>query len=286
MTVNTDPRYQALARGAAAKLGGGANLTRAILAQWQCELGAGDAYPPRRNNPGNLARGFATGLGYPFSIETPNPQPGNPIVTFRSPEAGAGAYAAGLANFARYAAARTAAHRDDGAGFLRAVTAAGWGTSASCALSVYGGTPSSSGPTAVLASAGNIGACVANVTAAIGHPVTAGTTLSAADWTAIVPKLYNGLSGDPARSIVDKYAGHTVQWWCDNGGSVGLDPLGAIGGAGDALAGIPDALAALPAAAGQVAGTLLLNGAILGVIVGLGFLGLRAIVLAPTKVGQ
>jgi len=113
-------------------------MVDAVVSQWQCELGADD-YPPRRNNPGNVAKGWADGVGIPYTVETPNPQPGNPIVTFGSPTDGARAYGRGIALFDRYAATLAHARVGDGAGFLQAITAAGYGTSYSCAIGVYRG---------------------------------------------------------------------------------------------------------------------------------------------------
>jgi len=40
--ITTDPSYRALAAGAAARLGGGPDVTRAILGQWACELAGSD----------------------------------------------------------------------------------------------------------------------------------------------------------------------------------------------------------------------------------------------------
>ncbi|MGH2512944.1 MAG: hypothetical protein ACRDGQ_09675 [Candidatus Limnocylindrales bacterium] len=138
MILTKNPAYQALAASAAAELGNSSPaIVRAILAQWQCEIGNA-SYPPPRNNPGNMARGAAQGIGAPFTVAPgPNPQPGNPIVTFPSAAAGAHAYAAGIRAYARYALARSAIARGDGQGFLVAVTNAGYGTNQSCCLRVY-----------------------------------------------------------------------------------------------------------------------------------------------------
>lgn len=139
MSLSSNPSYQALAALAASALGNPAPaIVKAILAQWQCELG-NVAYPPTRNNPGNIARGFAEGVGIPFTVHFPNPQPGNPIVTYATPADGARAYAGGIRKFKRYAVARAAVARGDGRGFILGLTAAGWGTNAACALRVYGG---------------------------------------------------------------------------------------------------------------------------------------------------
>ncbi len=162
MTVLTDPGYGALASTAAAALGGSSpDVVRAILSQWQCELGAGAPYPPPRNNPGNIARGLASELGLPYTVAPgPNPQPGNPIVTYPSASVGAQAYAAAIATHSRYAGALRAARAGDGLAFVRAIGSSGWGTGLSCMLSVYRGSGAvgsgSSGSSASSASSGGI----------------------------------------------------------------------------------------------------------------------------------
>lgn len=137
MSISTDARWARLAAAAASSMGASSPaITRAILAQWQCEHR--NTWPPARNNPGNLARGFAAGVGIPYTVTFPNnPQPSNPIVTYATPEAGAAAYARGIATFARYRDTLAAARRGDGAAYLRAITTAGYGTRYACAISVY-----------------------------------------------------------------------------------------------------------------------------------------------------
>lgn len=56
---------------------------------------------------------------------------------FRSPSEGATAYAELLRRGKRWAPARAAIARGDGAGFLKAVTSAGYGTRYSCAISAF-----------------------------------------------------------------------------------------------------------------------------------------------------
>ncbi len=173
MSVLTDASYGALARTAAAALGAGSpDIARAILAQWQCELGAGAPYPPPRNNPGNIARGLARDLGIPVTVAPgPNPQPGNPIVTYPTAAIGAQAYATVIARKSRYRSALAAARAGDGQAFVRAIGSSGWGTGTSCMLSVYRGhgAPSSGGGSgAVLASA----RAPANLAELLGHDGT------------------------------------------------------------------------------------------------------------------
>lgn len=138
MSLYNDPRYIALAAEAALVLGTkDRDIIAAILAQWTCEKGNSDEYPPVRNNPGNLARGAAQGLGFSFTIQYPNPQPGNPIVTFWSPAGGAGAYARLIASGSRYAGVRKAVKAGDGHAFIVAMGKSGYGTGTACMLSAY-----------------------------------------------------------------------------------------------------------------------------------------------------
>ena len=136
-----DPRVWPYARLAAAIVNGGRaaapSVVAGVVAQWTCESGHG--WPPARNNPANLARGFVAGLGVPYTVGEPNPQPGNPIVTFATIAAGASAYARGLVAIPRYAPAIARARAGDGKGFADAVCRAGFGTSQACVDSVYAG---------------------------------------------------------------------------------------------------------------------------------------------------
>lgn len=151
MALIDNSQYQALARRAALGLGTTSpSIQNAILSLWQCELGANSPYPPARNNPGNLSAGFAKDTGIPYEVAPgANPQPGNPIVTFATPEAGADAFARGLATFSRYAPARLAIKAGDGRAFLAAIAAGLYGTNLSCMLSVYpGNAPAGAGVSA------------------------------------------------------------------------------------------------------------------------------------------
>lgn len=122
------------------------SVVRAILAQWVAENGW--TWPPPRNNPGNLARGWAANFAFPFYWTTPNPQPGNPIVNFRSVGHGAEAYAQGLRTFGRYAQAVQAARAGRGLDFAVGVTRAGYGTRESTVRTVYAALGGSSEPAA------------------------------------------------------------------------------------------------------------------------------------------
>ena len=138
MTLWSDPKYKALAKLAAQQMGStDGDIIAAILAQWTCEKGNADAYPPSRNNPGNLARGAAQGLGYPFHIDYPNPQPSNPIVTFDTPQNGSRAYGKLIATGSRYRGVMLAVHKGDGYAYIKAMGASGYGTSTACMLSAY-----------------------------------------------------------------------------------------------------------------------------------------------------
>ncbi len=138
MSLWNDPKYRALAAVAAGIMGSkDGDIIAAILAQWTCEKGNADAYPPSRNNPGNLARGAASGLGYPFHVDYPNPQPGNPIVTFATPGDGARAYGKLIHVGSRYAGVRAAVAAGNGHAYIVAMGKSGYGTSTGCMLSAY-----------------------------------------------------------------------------------------------------------------------------------------------------
>jgi hypothetical protein len=152
--------WAALARSAASRLGTSSPaIVTAILAQWQCEQKG--TWPPTRNNPGNVARGWASALSYPYTVEQPNPQPSNPIVTYPSASIGAQAYADGLARFSRYSGVRAAVAAGNGPGFLTAISKAGYGTVLACMLASYpqllaskaAGAQPSGNPTGTLTSA-------------------------------------------------------------------------------------------------------------------------------------
>jgi hypothetical protein len=139
VSVSTDPRYRPLASTAIAAMGAQASssMVAAIVSQWQCEQPT-NAWPPRRNNPGNVARGWAAAVGIPYTVEFPNPQPSNPIVTYASAADGARAYGIGIRSFSRYSSALAYARGGDGARYLRALlVGTGYGTSYTCAASVF-----------------------------------------------------------------------------------------------------------------------------------------------------
>ena len=132
------PGAWAFARAAADRIVGGKaddSVVRGVLAQWIAENGWG--WPPARRNPGNLSRGWAASFNYPFTVQTPNPQPSNPIVTFATLSGGAYCYADGIRAFPRYNRAQAKAVAGDGLGFAVALCDAGYGTNASTVRSVY-----------------------------------------------------------------------------------------------------------------------------------------------------
>lgn len=137
MTTMPQSAWDLAGRAADRIVGGRAHpsVAQAVLAQWIAEHGV--QWPFSRNNPGNLARGWARSFPFPFTISTPNPQPGNPIVTFASLAAGADCYAQGLVAFPRYNAAVAAARAGDGLLFAVRVCQAGFGTRESTVRSVY-----------------------------------------------------------------------------------------------------------------------------------------------------
>lgn len=111
------------------------SVVKAVLAQWVAENGY--RWPPPRHNPGNVARGWASATGVPYVVTYPNPQPGNPIVTFATDGRGADSYALGLVMFPRYNSAVTAARAGNGLLFAVRVCEAGYGTRESTVRSVY-----------------------------------------------------------------------------------------------------------------------------------------------------
>ena len=111
------------------------SVARGVLAQWVAEQGQVTAWS--RHNPGNVAERWAHALGFPYTVHTPNPQPGNPIVTFATDGLGGDCYARGLATFDRYSSAVAAARAGDGLLFAVRVCQAGYGTRESAVRSIY-----------------------------------------------------------------------------------------------------------------------------------------------------
>lgn len=120
------------------------SVARAVLAQWIAEHG--EEWPFSRNNPGNVAQRWARSVGATFSVDWPNPQPGNPIVTFASQAAGADAYAAGLVAFDRYNQAILFARAGRGLDFAVENARAGYGTRESAIRTVYAALAAPGGP--------------------------------------------------------------------------------------------------------------------------------------------
>ena len=191
--LRDNPRYVSLARRAAGRMGTSAEpIVRAILAQWQCEIG-NMGYPPTRNNPGNLAAGAARSIGASYTVPDAghNPQPGNPIVTFPSPEAGADAYGKLLATLGRYGGVRAAVQARNGAAFLQAIHSSGYGGNLSCELGVYG----SAGVTGTFGGGG-----IPAPPGPVGIPIVApGTADYSAKFLALLGRL--GISTDPTHVI-------------------------------------------------------------------------------------
>jgi hypothetical protein len=221
-----------------------------------------------------VARGFVRSLGLPYTVETPNPQPGNPIVTFSSAALGAQAYAAGIRSFSRYAATRAAAARGDGLGYLKAITAAGWGTSYSCASSAY-------------RSAGGVGAGPANVG-------SGSTTVSTSDqvyykllkqkFGAYIGRTYgaiiNGGPYAPWDAIPETFRSFMAKLGRSEADVFTDADLQAIAGAYEAVPGnqpldIPGAIARFPGELAAAAAPLMVNVGILGLAAVLVYSGLR-----------
>jgi hypothetical protein len=272
VSVSTDPRYRPLASTAIAAMGAQASssMVAAIVSQWQCEQPA-NAWPPRRNNPGNLARGWAAAVGIPFTVEFPNPQPSNPIVTYASAGDGARAYGTGIRSFSRYSSALAYARGGDGARFLRALlVGTGYGTSYSCAASVFArlggqaaggdvipasttgsGTLASYSPDHILTQADlDLLYKSAKDSYAQGNPL--------AEWQwDNMPEL-----GPALRSKLQAYLGKPISSLPKEIGLGALNPLDAIGQVAGAIAGIPAAIGNVLAHLGELAiiGGLLLMG--------------------------
>jgi hypothetical protein len=137
MVTTVDPRHWSDARTAADRIAGGSaspDVIRAVLAQWICE--SGWDYPPKWNNPGNLAEEWAKPVGYPYTIGQPVIQPTNPIVRFADIPTGVAAYADGYLKIARYRDALARAQAGDGYGFVIEALKQGYGTTRDCFDSV------------------------------------------------------------------------------------------------------------------------------------------------------
>jgi hypothetical protein len=135
--TTVDPRHWSDARTAADKIAGGSaspDVIRAVLAQWICE--SGWTYPPKWNNPGNLAEGWAKAVGFPYTIGQPIIQPSDPIVRFADVPTGVAAYSKGFLTISRYRTALARAQAGDGYGFVKEALAEGYGTALSCFDSV------------------------------------------------------------------------------------------------------------------------------------------------------
>jgi hypothetical protein len=129
--------WQAAHTAAREWVAGGADpsVARAVLSQWIAENGW--HWPPARNNPGNIAKGAAVDLPGTWHAVFPNPQPGNPIVTYATLEMGLEAYAAALRTFQRYANALPLVRAGRGLDAMVQVCADGWGTNSATVRSVY-----------------------------------------------------------------------------------------------------------------------------------------------------
>ncbi len=266
MALQSIGNWAALARSAASRLGTSSPaIVTAILAQWQCEQKG--TWPPTRNNPGNVARGWASALSYPYTVEQPNPQPSNPIVTYPSPSIGAQAYADGLRLFSRYSGVRAAVAAGNGPGFLTAISRAGYGTGLACMLASYpqllASNAAGAGPTGTLTSAPAPDPPIVAEVANYLHkkPTDPFTQADADALFALMQKVggpLGGVFGIPGPSnifhgLFDQYVGRTVRE-----AAIGLqDTLGAAFGAGQSAAesgaaAAAAALAAIPAAIGNI----------------------------------
>lgn len=146
--VFNDPRYQALAARVAGGLGGGASTARGVLSQFACEKA--DGWPPQDNNPGNIHVNAAASYG--ITGLRHGRGDGGAVAELDSPEQGADLMVRFLiagGQSGRYRKALAAARANDGAGYIKEVTAAGWGTGYSCVASYYNSSRSSGSGSAV-----------------------------------------------------------------------------------------------------------------------------------------
>jgi hypothetical protein len=290
--VFADPRYATLAARAAAELGGGADLARAILAQFACEKANG--WPPQDNNPGNVhvaamasigVTGLASGVG-----------DSGACAAFSTPEAGTDAMVALLTRASRYTAAVAAARHNDGAGYLRGVTSAGWGTSYSCAAGYYGAgvaaaatstpgvapgtTPPSSSPPPSSGATPGASAAPVTLTAdqwnAIIAGLTPGTRYISATNAAQIVALAKAQGLDLSGLDMTQFYGKSVSTLRDYLAAKGSIPAAVLVPGLD----IGAAIAGLPAALGGALGSLLVNGAVLVVVLLLAYKGVQGLVEA------
>jgi hypothetical protein len=292
--VFADPRYAALASRAAAELGGGADLARAILAQFACEKANG--WPPQDNNPGHVhvaamasigVTGLASGLG-----------DSGACARFATPEAGTDAMVALLTRASRYAAAVTAARHNDGGGYLRGVTSAGWGTGYSCAAGYYGagvaaaatstpgvlpGTtpPSSPPPPSLGATSPPALNATQQTLAKLGIPTDPAHLLTDADIWKITMQALGQDPNSPINASNQIYQGYLANLRGKTVGQMAADySSGTTYGAPDLFSGVAAAIAGLPAAIGAALGPLLIGGGILVVILLLAYKGVQGLVEA------
>lgn len=189
------------------------DVARGILAQWVAEHGY--QWPFSRANPGNLARSWARAFPFPYSVHFPNPQPGNPIVTFVHQADGADCYVAGLRAFDRYALAVRLARVGDGLGFAVQVCRDGYGTRESTVRTVYASLTRPAGPGPAPAPGGSnvairyaqVGSTRTRLRLPKGSPIYAtpgGPRVTAMSSSADVPHvgLAGSVNGHPWRAIV------------------------------------------------------------------------------------
>jgi hypothetical protein len=237
VAVGTDPRYRTLATLAAGEIGAPAthDVLVAITAQWQCEQPA-SAWPPVHNNPGFVTSGAMHSVGEPASSATTAPGKGF-LAQYATPEDGSRAYGRLIAKGSRYQTAQTLLTRGDGPGFLKAITAAGYGTRYSCCIAAYkanGGANVGTAPTGTLAGfitnddlADQLAALLGVSRSAI---LTNEQVLIAARWLSD-----NGYEDETQAQ--HELKGNTLDAWAKMHAAGGpLDPIaGAIAGIGDAI---------------------------------------------------
>jgi len=271
--LGKDSRYRALATAAASILGSSSSsIIAAILAQWTCEQPGGPPWPPVHNNPGFVTIGALRSNGIPLGAYATTSPGVHFLAVFSSPSEGATAYAELLRRGKRWAPARAAIAQGDGAGFLKAVTSAGYGTRYSCAISAFkrlgGSVPA--GGSMPPGDATNAAFDATNsadfakwqaALASIDVPNDPGHVITHDEAVRIVDILYKGQIPSSSRdSTIASFEGKTVR---EAAGPAGVN----FGGNIDPFGPVADAIAGLGGALGEGVFVLLIGGVIAALFV-------------------
>lgn len=304
-----DPVYIPIAAQIAAGIGGGNSTGQGVLAQIACEKNGANPY--QDNNPLNVhvdamasvgVTGLAHGVG-DFGA----------CASFASLQDGANAAIQLLTRASRYQAAIADARRDDGLAYLRDVTAAGWGTSFSCAQGKYntltggkvatgptsgnpgsgGGASSTGGSTGT--GVGATGTAAPSLAQFLGK--SSSDTLTSSDIDKLADAWYAAVHPVDVGGAINTLFHATLHGALD--GQIGqpissvhssllgaiLGTIGAVPGVGAQAAGsvVPDVAGAIQTGLAGIAAAmvqLLVYGAIIAGILVLGYLGVRRLLAA------